>query len=246
MKKKLEEHFGNRIIFTNLEGKANVMTWKTSASSILYGYFKQPKCDDDEEEARKIIKTAAKLIKSGIKALNSFTEYPGVQDLTTENAIAFLPDSLKLLLQVLFSGQNTEKKQASLGHAIIQATRPRGIIAPLQLGLAIQMHHHFGSKFLVDSLHQHGFCCSYSEVQKFLRSASVTTQDIAPPSEIQLVQFAADNVDYNIKTLDGLGTFHGMGMIAAITPGQEISRVVPRRLVTPDEIINQGRVQISQ
>ena len=127
------------------------------ASSILYDYFKLPKCDDDEEEARRIIQTAAKLIKRSIKALNSFTEYPGVQDLTTENAIAFLPGSLTLLLQVLFAGQNTEKKQASLGHAIIQATRPRGLIAPLQIGLAIQMHHHFGSKFLLDSLHQHGF-----------------------------------------------------------------------------------------
>ena len=91
------------------------MTWKTSASSILYDYFKLLKCDDDEEEARRIIQTAAKLIKSSIKALNYFTEYPGVQDLTTENAKAFLPGSLKLLLQVLFAGQNTEKKQASLG-----------------------------------------------------------------------------------------------------------------------------------
>ena len=246
MKKKLEEHFGNRIIFTNLEGKANVMTWKTSASSILYDYFKLPKSDDEEEEARRIIQTAAKLIKSSIKALNHFPEYPGVQDLTTENTIGFLPGSLKLLLQVLFAGQNTEKKQASLGHAIIQAARPRGIIAPLQLGLAIQMHHHFGSKFLVDSLHQHGFCCSYVEVQKFLRSASVATLDIAPLSGIQLVQFAADNVDHNVRTLDGHGTFHGMGMVAAITPCQEISRVVPRKLVTPDEIIKQGRVKISQ
>jgi len=140
------------------------MTWKTSASSILYDYFKLPKCDNDEEEARRITQTAAKLMKSSIKALNSFTEYPVVQDLTTENTIAFLPGSLKLLLQVLFAGQNTEKKQASLGHAIIQATRPRGLIAPLQIGLVIQMHHHFGSKFLVDSLHQHGFCCSYGEV----------------------------------------------------------------------------------
>jgi len=108
------------------------------------------------------------------------------------------------------------------------------------------MHHHFGSKFLVDSLHQHGFYCSYGEVQKYLRSASVTTQDIAPTSENQLVQFAADNVDHNIRTLDGLGTFHGMGMIAAITPNQEMSRVVSRKLVTLYEIIKQGRVKISQ
>ena len=60
MKKKLEEHFGNRIIFTNLEVKANVMTL----------------CDDDEEEARRIIQTAAKLIKSSIKALNSLLNTP--------------------------------------------------------------------------------------------------------------------------------------------------------------------------
>ena len=67
MKKKLEEHFDNRIIFTNLEGKANVMTWKTSASSILYDYFKLPKSDDEEEEARRLIQTAAKLIKVALR-----------------------------------------------------------------------------------------------------------------------------------------------------------------------------------
>ena len=31
-------------------------------------------------------------------------------------------------------------------------------------------------------------------------------------------QFAGDNVDHNIKTLDGSGTFHGMGIIAISTP----------------------------
>ena len=28
--------------------------------------------------------------------------------------------------------------------------------------------------------------------------------------------FAADNVDHNILTIDGKGTFHGMSMIAAV------------------------------
>ncbi len=29
--------------------------------------------------------------------------------------------------------------------------------------------------------------------------------------------FAADNVDHNVLTIDGKGTFHGMGMIGAMT-----------------------------
>ena len=32
------------------------------------------------------------------------------------------------------------------------------------------------------------------------------------------MQYVADNVDHNIRTLDGSGTFHGMGIITAITP----------------------------
>lgn len=32
------------------------------------------------------------------------------------------------------------------------------VVAPLQIGLGIQMHHHFGSRFLIDRLYNLGFC----------------------------------------------------------------------------------------
>ena len=32
------------------------------------------------------------------------------------------------------------------------------------------------------------------------------------------MQYIADNIDYNSRTLDGTGTFHEMGIIATITP----------------------------
>ena len=32
------------------------------------------------------------------------------------------------------------------------------------------------------------------------------------------LQWSADNVDHNSRTLDGRNTFHGMGIIAAVTP----------------------------
>jgi len=102
------------------------------------------------------------------------------------------------------------------------------------------------NRFLFDSLHQHGFCSSYKEVQMFERSASVTQHNTAFASEGQFVQYVADNVDHNIRTLDGLGTFHGMGMIATLTPGKTISSMVPRRNVSRNEIIKAGRIKIHQ
>ena len=51
-----------------------------------------------------------------------------------------------------FSETNADIKMASVGQAIIQAARPRVLILPLEIGLAIQLHCHFASKFLIDTL----------------------------------------------------------------------------------------------
>ena len=90
----------------------------------------------------------------------SHTVYPAC-DVGSEDIINFLPESLRVLLTGLITGNGVSAKIASIGQAVMQATRPRVILAPLQLGLGVQLHHHFGSRFLIDTLHQHGFCCSY-------------------------------------------------------------------------------------
>ena len=54
----------------------------------------------------------------------------------------------------------------------------------------------------------------------------------------------ADNVDHNIRTLDGCNTFHGMGIIATYTPGKPAHKTVPRMSVTSDEIKRVGRINI--
>ena len=55
----------------------------------------------------------------------------------------------------------------AIGHSIMQATFPRTFIMPLQIGLAVHLHDHFASKYLIDTLHQLGFCKSYKEVQRY-------------------------------------------------------------------------------
>ena len=42
----------------------------------------------------------------------------------------------------------------------MQDARPRAIIQLLQLGLALQVHQQFGTRFLVDVFNKFGFCSS--------------------------------------------------------------------------------------
>ena len=53
----------------------------------------------------------------------------------------------------------------------------------------------------------------------------------------QFLQFMANKIDHNTQTLDGLNTFHGMGMIKAVTPGIKCtSRISPCVEVTAEDV----------
>ena len=90
-----------------------------------------------------------------------------------------------------------------------------------------------------------GFCCSYHEVLKFSKSAAKEQgTDLTCYEDGKCVQYVADNVDHNIRTLDGLGTFHGMGVIAAITPGSKKSMLIPKTNVSYDDLTTLGRINL--
>ena len=78
-----------------------------------------------------------------------------------------------------------------------------------------------------------GFSSSYKEVVHFENNAA---DSIAPDMLVDdtdlldmALLFARDNVDHNILTIDDKGTFHRVGMIAALTPGQKKDHIIPRR-----------------
>ena len=116
---------------------------------------------------------------------------------------------------------------------IMQAAHPRVLIALLQLGIGVQLHHHFASKFVINSFNKHGFRCSYQEVTKLERNAAkVHGTDLPCQNDSpRFVQYSADNVDHNIRTLDRNGTFHGMGIIASVTPERTLPIKIYPRLV---------------
>lgn len=105
------------------------------------------------------------------------------------------------------------------------------------------MHHHFASKFLIDSLSSHVFCSLYTVVQKYERSVAVNQgPDIPGYTPDIFIQHVSDNVHHNTPTLEGSGTFRGMGIIAPMTPGIQCRKIVPRKQVTVEEIAPAGHI----
>ena len=57
---------------------------------------------------------------------------------------------------------------ASIGQTIMQANpTPHKLCRLIYKCLKVQLYVHFYSRFFIDSLHAHGFCCPYEEVAKF-------------------------------------------------------------------------------
>ena len=180
----------------------------------------------EEREQCHIVETAAKIIKNAIKELDS-NSYPSPDGMESCGKIVeYLPKSQCIFLDNLFVGKEKSVSLASIGQAIMQQVRPKALIVPLQLGLGIQMHQHFGSRFLIDSLNKHWFCVSYSEVVKYEHYAAVHQETKIPgvpeSSSAELTHFM-----HNSSILDGHNTFHGMGIICSVTPAVSLSLTVP-------------------
>lgn len=150
--------------------------------------YEQQVSRNGETERNAIISTSANIIKSEVMQIPANKSvYPSSDTLSNLKAqINFLPNTLHNLLDKMFVEANRDLKIASIGQAIVQAIRPRTVIAPLQLGLGVQAHHNFKSKFIVETLHKMGFSSSYPEVKKFKLCAATTVEDIHPkPGQVK-------------------------------------------------------------
>ena len=84
MKSRLEKHFGDQILITEMNGKNNVVTSRSNAETILQEFHARLKAHP-EEEKKHIIKASAKLIKNDIKMVEPSTENnPPAAEIETE------------------------------------------------------------------------------------------------------------------------------------------------------------------
>ena len=82
---------------------------------------------------------------------------------------------------------------------------------------------------------------TYLEIQNYESNAAVSQKkktDFIGFCPDQVIQYAADTIDHNIRKLDGHNTFHGMGMLACITPDSFSIQFVPRQNVSTEQLVS--------
>ena len=165
-------------------------------------------------------------------------EYPTVQKISTEHSNSGVPNSLQLFLRNLISGKSNSTKISAIAQAIMQAARRRTLMMPLQLGLAVHLHNHFASKYLINTLSLLGLSKAYTEVRCYERNAAVTFNQYKFDIQIyHSVQYMADNVDDDPANLDGRDTIHNMGMTVAVSHSIKTNhRLITRKDVQNDQL----------
>ena len=141
MKQKLWEYYSDRIVISESKGKSSIVTLRSSVGEILREYHSRSQNLSPEELKKEILKAAAKFIKSDIKSSSFNTDrvtFCKLDDLTSDSALESLLESLQYV--EMFVGKQNERKVAAIGPSIMQCVRPRAIVAPLQIGFAVQMH----------------------------------------------------------------------------------------------------------
>ena len=223
IKKKIKEKYNDHVYFSEIKGQSDVVCFREMANYIL-----KEKKKNSNESKEDVIIAAAKIIKADIRELSKSNEtYPTTDDISKyEEGMNWISESLKLLLSYLIP---SELKQMAIGQCIMQAAKPRSILCPLPFGLGVELERSFGSKWLLNHLAKLGFTVSADEVLRFKQSAIKHSKELENHKSFRLeeasfAQWSADNVDHNIVTLTGKGTFHGMGVISMTSWNEDRKR----------------------
>lgn len=210
----LRKRYPDTVYFASRAGREDVVGFTNMCDLIIRDKFISDHIEGEGTVAEKLVRKAAALVLAEIREAEFERKlYPSPDEISGDG-LQVVPSLLRIFLQRLLSNP---LKQAALGQAVVQACKPNSCIMPLLFGVGVEMSR-CGEKQLHDKLAHLGFSLSYSECRRFKQSVvqCYPSVDHEISSEVgEFTQFVGDNFDHNIKTLDGHGTFHGMGIISA-------------------------------
>ena len=272
LKQKLQAYYGDKISFIERPGHTDFVCsisvtvgdalrkaseLQTEIKESEESMLADTSLDCEENEENVVLHRAAGILRASMTNIDDMkNEYVGSDGIKVEACRIFVPDILYDFITwctsskdyenaVSSSDDDVDKKQPdlkvlSICHGIISHSKM--VKTPLQLGLAIKVHHDFGSKKLSELLHSLGHAVSYNEVRQFVTSVAndqlSKTDNVYVPHGIKpvdtddtctFVDAAIDNFDLNEDSLDGKRTTHALAtVIYQRCGGSEGCDTIPR------------------
>ena len=159
----ITKHFGTEVIIMHIEGCESVLGMRSSVGRMVKLVNTMGVDGDDELD---------KLVRQ-IQTESLVTPKPRDYDLRNfqyTKLIESTSPTLLRLISCLVSGCRITKQALTLAQCVNQHIS--GNTNQTTLGLAMQLHHKYGSRELIQTLNEHGITASYDEVLRFRKSAA--------------------------------------------------------------------------
>ena len=232
IKKLLKDRYQDHISYCCEPGQKNILYFKQMADYLINTKYRE-RGNTTEEESQRLMALAANLVKAEVRE----KEYKNVF-YPNPNKIEALNWSPPLLKQLMKDLTKSDLKQEFLAQCIVKVTK-RDAIPPLLFALRVDLDQSIGSRWLVSYLSSLGVSIAEGEARLYRQSLmKADTEPLTTLPNNSFAQWSANNVDHNLATLDGKGTFHGMGIIASVTPSgsreqlKDVKRLKKRCLVS--------------
>lgn len=232
LKAKLDVRFPNQLLF-KVKFQRHIIFFKNSIDNAMWEIWFKSHSKDREEERKRIVDMAAKIIMEDISTMAYDTRYYELLNENNEDSWFrdLVPESLQSFLEhIICSNKDKHAKSfgkwkrrvATMAHSLISSARPRSFLSPILLGLSSYLHRRTASRYLVEAFSNLGLGSSYREILRFEASISKdpTNHTIGDDG---YVQYVYDNADHNTRTLTGHNTWHVMAGCKIVTPSSKVS-----------------------
>ena len=207
----ITKYFGTEVTIMHIEGCESVLGMRSSMGSMVK-LVKTMGVDGDDE--------LDKLVRH-LQTESLASSKPRDYELHKFQYTKYIESTSPILLRLipcLVSGGHISKQALTLAQCVKQHIS--GNTNQTTLGLAMQLHHKYGSRELIQTLNEHGITASYDEVLRFRKSAANFVSNnqqeyhkmLGLTTEIGPVFSWADNYDlfYRKPHPNGTKTTHAM------------------------------------
>ena len=254
LEKRIRKHYGERVIIQRHYGQGKSHLVYSNAVSLSDTVAAATKLKTRLSEAKATVTTltedqessskddiyrqlhqAVGVLHKVLEELPKSDNYPAPHGVSENASEAFIPPPLRVAMKWLVDKKANDSgdpdyrvsdkvKRRALTLAECVAFCSRKVITPFHFGLAVQMHHEYGKRSIIDTLNSYGLCMSYDELRRFMTSAATEQIDhnsdvYVPPEMLPISQGGAlihegdDNIDINTETLDGKDTYHSIARV---------------------------------